>query len=294
MRSLSKILLPVDFSERSLGAAHYVRLIAEAAGAEAILLHVAVPLPFQLGPMEVASMPVPELYRSQLELFQKDLDAIRDSELAGMRVRTVLLEGDPATRIVEFAHREETGLIVMPTHGYGPFRRFILGSNTAKVLHDADCPVWTGVHLGEARPDTVGLKHVLCAVDLGAQSVPALAWAEGLRKIFGARMTLMHVTAAVPPSESEETQRASLRWAAERELQRVLEACRSALTGGGGLQPDLLIESGEPAGAICGAAARRKADVVVIGRGSAAGVFGRLRTNAYAIIRQSPCPVVSV
>jgi hypothetical protein len=33
---------------------------------------------------------------------------------------------------------------------------------------------------------------------------------------------------------------------------------------------------------------------VIIGRGSAAGDFGRLRTNSYAIIRQSPCPVVSV
>jgi PTS system mannitol-specific IIC component len=31
-----------------------------------------------------------------------------------------------------------------------------------------------------------------------------------------------------------------------------------------------------------------------IGRGSAAGMFGRLRANAYAIIRQSPCPVLSV
>jgi hypothetical protein len=32
----------------------------------------------------------------------------------------------------------------------------------------------------------------------------------------------------------------------------------------------------------------------VIGRGSAAGVFGRLRANAYSIIRQGRCPVVSV
>jgi len=32
----------------------------------------------------------------------------------------------------------------------------------------------------------------------------------------------------------------------------------------------------------------------VIARGSAAGGFGRLRTHAYSIIRQSPCPVVSV
>jgi nucleotide-binding universal stress UspA family protein len=51
---------------------------------------------------------------------------------------------------------------------------------------------------------------------------------------------------------------------------------------------------GDPASAICTAAESMGAGVLVIGRGSAAGVFGRLRTNAYAIIRQSPCPVVSV
>ena len=51
-------------------------------------------------------------------------------------------------KIVELAHESpDQTVILMPTHGYGPFRRFILGSNTAKVLHDADCPVWTGVHL---------------------------------------------------------------------------------------------------------------------------------------------------
>jgi nucleotide-binding universal stress UspA family protein len=35
------------------------------------------------------------------------------------------------------------------------------------------------------------------------------------------------------------------------------------------------------------------ADLVVIGRGKLQEALGRLRTNAYAIIRQSPCPVVS-
>jgi nucleotide-binding universal stress UspA family protein len=39
---------------------------------------------------------------------------------------------------------------------------------------------------------------------------------------------------------------------------------------------------------------RLEADLVVIGRGASSGMLGRLRTNAYSIIRQSPCPVVSV
>jgi nucleotide-binding universal stress UspA family protein len=61
-----------------------------------------------------------------------------------------------------------------------------------------------------------------------------------------------------------------------------------------GLKGEVAVLPGDPPKVICSEAARLHADLVVIGRGSAAGVFGRLRTNAYAIIRQSPCPVVSV
>jgi nucleotide-binding universal stress UspA family protein len=46
--------------------------------------------------------------------------------------------------------------------------------------------------------------------------------------------------------------------------------------------------------AISSAASELEADLVVIGRGSSGGMLGRLRTNAYSIIRQSPCPVVSI
>ena len=41
-------------------------------------------------------------------------------------------------------------------------------------------------------------------------------------------------------------------------------------------------------------AAEMKADLLVIGRGAADEDGGRLAANAYAIIRQSPCPVISV
>ena len=61
-----------------------------------------------------------------------------------------------------------------------------------------------------------------------------------------------------------------------------------------GIEADIVLEAGEAAKIVCAAADRIGADSLVIGRGSAAGGFGRLRTHAYAMIRQSPCPVVSV
>jgi nucleotide-binding universal stress UspA family protein len=293
MRSLSRILLPVDFSERAAGAARYSRCLAGACASEIVLLHALAPLQYQFGVVEMGGVMLGDIYQDQLEHSRRELERFREAHLAGLNSRILLLEGDPATEIVTCAHREQAGLIVMPTHGYGPFRRFILGSNTAKVLHDADCPVWTGVHMADDVPAAkIALQHILCAVDLGPQSARALEWAIGLRRLLGARLTLMHVTTPVPDTgdAAEEAWRVNLRWTAEKELERVQKAV--------GIQegdaPALLLESGEPPAVICAAAARLHADILVIGRGSASGVFGRLRTNAYAIIRQSPCPVASV
>ena len=276
MQFLSRILLPIDFSERSTGAAHYAGSLACHSHCELVIMHVLVPPQYEFGAVDIAGSMLSELCRDRLQQAKLDIEEFMARELAGMNVRRVVLEGDPAGCIVDFAQEEHCDLIVMPTHGYGPFRRFILGSNTAKVLHDADCAVWTGVHLEDAPAAPAPIRNVLCAVDLGPQSARAVQWAHACAREFSARLTLMH---AVPCGPNEQP-------AAGEELR--------ALQASSGVDADLLLETGEPSPAICAAASRLKADVLVIGRGSAAGVFGRLRTNAYAIIRQSPCPVVSV
>jgi nucleotide-binding universal stress UspA family protein len=289
MRSFSKILLPVDFSERSTGAARYAQALARHFHAELIILHVLTPPDYGLGALETAGAMLEEPCRKRAEQASAVLEAFMPAEPSGLKVRRIVLEGDPAKKIVDLAHDEGADVIAMPTHGCGPFRRFILGSNTAKVLHDADCPVWTGVHLEQAPAlASIPFRSILCAVDLGAQSSMTLDWAAWLARQFGARLSVVHATAGVPDlgDDPQWQWRTETRAAAGRELFRLLD--------GVGAEADLSIEAGEPAQVICAAAARASADVLVIGRGSAAGVFGRLRTNAYAIIRQSPCPVVSV
>ena len=57
---------------------------------------------------------------------------------------------------------------------------------------------------------------------------------------------------------------------------------------------DLYIREGEPAKTVVSLADSAGADLLVIGRAVQEDLTGRLRTNAYAIISQSPCPVVSV
>ncbi|MBZ5581030.1 MAG: universal stress protein [Acidobacteriia bacterium] len=289
MPLLSKILLPVDFSERSAAAARYARPLAAHFGSEVVLLHVVTAPQYEFGALEIGGSMLAELYRGRAQQASAELDAFLAAGLQGLNARPVVLEGDPAGKIVEFAHREGIDIVMMPTHGFGPFRRFILGSNTAKVLHDADCPVWTGVHLKDAPPEAAfPFSSVLCAVDLGSQSSKTFFWAARLAGESGARLTVIHATASNPDpgDDSEADWRTDVHGAAERELLRLQRFVNA--------DAELLIEAGEPPKVICSAAARLHADALVIGRGSAGGVFGRLRTNAYAIIRESPCPVVSV
>src|SRR5271157_5848950 len=170
MLGISRILVPVDFSDRSMGMLPYAKAIAAKYDAELILLHV----------------------EKDQELAKAGVD--RPQKL---KVRRVLYDGDPAEVIVEFAKSEKIDLIAMPTHGYGVFRRFLIGSVTAKVLHDATCPVLTGVHM-EDQPAAKLAKFsdILCAIDLGPQSPEALKWASQFATDFDAQLDVVH---AVPP-----------------------------------------------------------------------------------------------
>jgi nucleotide-binding universal stress UspA family protein len=56
----------------------------------------------------------------------------------------------------------------------------------------------------------------------------------------------------------------------------------------------VLVPYGAVAQAIREAALATQADLVVLGRGVRHEAFGRLLSKSYEIIRQSPCPVLSL
>src|SRR5579862_2684132 len=145
MLELSKILLPVDFSEHGKDAARCAGALARRFGAQLIPLHVQ-----QIYAPDIRDThgPIDTGWIATLEnRLQHELDSYQELEWSGLNVKGTVITGDPACQIAEYAKRGKVNLIVMPTHGYGRFRRFLLGSVTAKVLHDVSCPVWTGVHL---------------------------------------------------------------------------------------------------------------------------------------------------
>jgi nucleotide-binding universal stress UspA family protein len=291
MFSLRKILLPIDFSDRCLGAARYAApYLGNHFSSEVTLLHV-VPPYLDFGAEELGLSLSGDWIEKRKSQAQRALDLFLSEELRQLSVKRVLAEGDAARHIVEYAHSQQTNLIMMPTHGHGPFRRLLLGSVTSKVLHDADCPVWTGVHANTDRPaEPMTLEHIVCAVDLERYSRNPLKWASSLANEFKAKLTVVHVVASLDWRTQSyyftHEWRDYMMGKAKADIETLLQDVESRAA--------VVLEFGDIAESVCSAAERLKADLLVVGRGSAAGDSGRFRTQAYAIIRRSLCPVVSV
>ncbi|HET8547898.1 MAG TPA: universal stress protein [Bryobacteraceae bacterium] len=291
MRELRRILFPVDFSERCRGAARHAAFLAGRFHAQLLLLHVVETPVTRPGELDFGVLAFEADLQARTKRAADLIEAFSEPGFESLEIAREVASGDAARTIVRCATERSADLIMMPTHGYGVFRRFVLGSVTAKVLHDAHCPVWTGVHLERAAAATepVSYARVLCAVDLSAASDRPLRAAVGFASVLGAELAAVH---AVPGSEAvpdrfmdRELRMDLVQDARQRLAARLEQAGAPAAT--------VIIEGGEPAKVIHAAALRHNAGVVFIGRGEHAGA-GRLRTHSYAIIRESPCPVISV
>src|SRR5262245_56501802 len=190
MPSFKHILFPVDFSQQDCVIAPHVVCMAHRYGARVTMLH-AMELPtgaYAGWPEYVGGVDFPALADDR----RQRLDSFLKSEFQSIDVNRVMSEGDPAWRIAEYAKKERVGLIMMRTHGYGPFRRLLLGSVTAKVLHDVECPVWTSAHTPESPPPPAGYRSVLCALDYTPQDLSLLRWASLFVCEQGATLKLTH------------------------------------------------------------------------------------------------------
>jgi len=286
MPAFRSILFPVDFSKRCRFAVPFVKMIAERCHSQLIVMHV-----IEIPGAEycaIADESMPEL-QAMRRAAREHLKAFVREEFAGIPLDAVFEEGRAAPRITEFVNDQRIDLVMMPTHGYGPFRRALLGSVTAKVLHDVSCPVWTDAHV--ERPSAtaqIGCKSILCTVDLETKSIPLIRHAAQLGTEFEATVRLVH---AIPEAESLPTNHF------EVEFRRFLfEKARDEirrLQAEAGTAFDVCMEGGTVANVVRAAAEHHQVDLVVIGRGAIQEPLGRLRTNTYAVIRESICPVLS-
>jgi len=161
----------------------------------------------------------------------------------------------------------------MPTHA-GRFRRMLLGSTTAKVLNDADCPVITTEHAEPRNPRPLEHRAWVCAIGLREDSERVLRVAGRASAAAGARLSIIH---AAPEDAADDARR------------RIHELLKTV-----GCEAEVHITIGPVKQALLDGTQRLAADALIVGRRPRTGALGRLRDLTYSMVRDSPVPVLSV
>ena len=131
-----KILVPLDNSASDQTIIDHIQPLAKLTHADIILTHVAdgyvARLQDQLNLADSEEIKNDESY---LERRQKEL------QKAGLKVKILLVQGEPADEILKIAEGEHCDLIAMSTHGHRFVKDLILGSVADSIRHRTDIPV---------------------------------------------------------------------------------------------------------------------------------------------------------
>ena len=288
MLNIKKILLPVDFPVASFSLAHQAATLAHHFNSEILILHVITERSHAAGlPKDSRELSRWDLLAAIILQAENQHDMSLGPELQDLTIRRKLVEGDVAGAIGQTAQEEKADLIMMPSYSF-TFYQFLLGSVTAKVLHEAECPIWTGAHVKEPPIQKLAIHNVLAAVEFGPRAEITVSWAAQMAAEFGAHLTLANVTASVEfwgPGGiyiNEEWKKELVGDASEQmaKLQKDM-----------GTKADVFIGSGDVPKALSQAAQQTKADLLVTG---CYPYGGNLGIHGYGLICAVPIPVLSV
>ena len=282
-----RILFPVDFSAACLSVVPHVREMVRQNQAELTLIHVADPSLLVFGSDSEAALRDVPPWEELVQRQQSRLESFAREQFPHLRPRLVLKEGDPGSMIAREVAETGTDLLMLPTHGYGLFRRLLIGSVTAKLLHDVSCAVWTGVHGvdPEPRPE---IRSVVCALNFEEESAAVVRAASALARESGAQLTLVHAV-EIPPVAFE-VDIAPFR----KTLLDSADLAVRKLATDNGVTAAVRVVEGPVAEAVGRAAVEAEADLIVVGRGVTQGAWGQFWSRLYPIITAAPCPVLSI
>jgi nucleotide-binding universal stress UspA family protein len=273
-----RILVPTDSSDFSEQAIPFAAVLAQAQGAELLLVQVTPfpTTPFQVDDLNMASAEVyDEVFEDAKATAQTYLNG-RGEQLraTGISVRTILGQGSPSAFLLDVEREEQPDAVVMATHGHTGLAHLALGSVAEHMIREGTCPVLL-VRQGETP--TAQLHRALVLLDGSGVAEQALSLVQTLA---GHPVRTIQLFRAVADPDD--------RGAAHTYLEGV--ASQLALSG---LVCELVVEVGEPSHLISRAATA--ADLVILCTHGRSG-FDRLRHGSVAerIIRQVDRPVLLV
>ena len=133
MLPFQKILFPVDYSEPCVAIVPYLQEMLRHYSADLTVVHAYGPEALAYSPLPITDPRLPEEAQA---LAEERLQQFMTTHFPGRKVELYTGVGEPGCVIHDLVQRQGADLVMLPTHGRGPLRRLLLGSVTAKVLHD--------------------------------------------------------------------------------------------------------------------------------------------------------------
>lgn len=135
----TNILVPIDGSDNSYRALDAALLLSEKLGSNITVIHVMEEVP-------ITHIGSEKMLNELLKAYKKENQDIllKCTEIAnqkGLTIKTLLLQGNPASTILDYNKKEKFDLVIMGSRGLGKFKELILGSVSSKIVHHSPCAV---------------------------------------------------------------------------------------------------------------------------------------------------------
>jgi nucleotide-binding universal stress UspA family protein len=138
-----KIILAIDDLKSGAAAVEALFGLTPSKNIEVIVVHVLEPPSVLVGrEMRSKHRELKTLWHESEQQAQETVDgAARLLRLYGFAVTSLIEHGDPKSRIIEIAERENADLIVLGSHGRKGVTRFLMGSVSEAMSRYAPCSV---------------------------------------------------------------------------------------------------------------------------------------------------------
>jgi len=141
MPQISRIVVPIDFSEYSKKAFGYAVDFAQTFRAELILVYVVEPVIYPAD-FSFGQVALPSMGRELHDRGKTQLESLIEKGVPdNVSARYLLRSGKPFVEIIKVAKEEDAQLIIIATHGHSGIEHALFGSTAEKVVRKAPCPV---------------------------------------------------------------------------------------------------------------------------------------------------------
>ncbi len=282
--AVRNLLIATDLSKQSEEILRAGMDLRSAYGAHATILYVLPRDEYVIAGFEAYAVARDAARRDLTEL-DENLSK-QHSCVRGQDYEVLMAEGDVADCIFECARQRHIDLLVLGTHGRKGFSKAIVGSVAERIFRRAEIPVLT-IGPYSRRPLLSHPKRLLVPIDFTAATQYSAKYACALAREHQSELVLLHVIEEVPKGAMADLE--CLKHTVEQSLVEII-SCEE--------KPKhirVMAQVGKVVPTLLNAASELQADLLVLGVHTYPRLLDHLRLqNAYELVRQAPCPVLTV